>query len=211
MTDAPRRIEVDYRHSDIPLESLIQHLQKLNSRGPLWHRVVKLVCWIGLVVALFALFQLVSSRRAAGPELVIVDFAAGVVVTLLTLVMLNQPTYRRTIAAIKDAPSRRQGIRIVLDDSGMTLIGTGLRIFQSWKTVVNVDVVDQTTLIMPSMGEFYAVPHFGLPADVTPEILSNRIDAWRKAAERTPWPDQPPFSSTVMESLPTPKVPPSFF
>ena len=206
MSAVPNQIEVDFRYSDLPLEQLIQHVWKLNRDRR--HVAVKIAFWIALTAAVVAAVLLIKARRSTGPELVAIDFAVGMLATLLALWFQTTPTSRKMISAMQNSPSRSSGTRTVLDEKGITVLGAGSRISHSWRSIVEVVVAHETTLIMASRCEFFPIPHHALPTEVTPALLAASIDAWRGAAERNPWPDPPPFSSTVLVSLSSPRVRP---
>lgn len=210
MNQPLERIEIDFRFSDIPLDQLMCVAQKRNrKRGVL--RLIALITWPVLVFGFLGLLRFIDGDATNSKKIIGIAFVAGTGATLLSLLLLNRPSYLRMLQAMKDAPSRIAGTRAVLDPKGLTFLGTGSRNFLSWRSVTDVIVAHDTTLIMPSSAEFYAIPHIGLPSSLSPEAFAVQIEAWRKAAAKNPWPDPPPFSSTVLQSLPTRKDPPSFF
>lgn len=180
MTALQDQIEVAFTFADVPLPRLMKRVQAFHRPNRAWQILVSVAGWLVLTIGLLGLFQLGNGYPADGPEFAMVGFAAGMVATVLVLMLMSRAMVKSSIAAITAARSRQGQVRIVLGADGLAYHGHGLSVIQSWENVEEVVVVQDATLIMPSLSEFYPVPHAKLPAGITPEILLERIALWRK-------------------------------
>lgn len=175
-------IEVRFRYADLPLRKLFNKVQLMNRGSKALSILLAVIMWIAVLIAVLGLLSLRDEYRMEGVEATLFGFSLGVLITLLVLILLNKPRYRRMIDAICQSPSRKDGLRMVLDRQGLRVFGTGHQVFQSWSSVEKVVSVQDVTLIMPSRCEFYPLPHNCLPAGLNPDELARRIVAWRAAA-----------------------------
>ncbi len=180
MSEIQDQIEVAFRFTDVPLPRLMKRLQAYHRPYRAWQILVSVAGWPVLTFGFLGLSKLRNGYSAEGPEFAIVGFAAGMVATVLVLTLMSRAMFKSSIAAITAALSRQGQVRIVLGPDGLAYHGQGLSVVESWKNVLEVIVVQDFTLILPSRSEFYPVPHANLPAGITPEILLERIAVWRK-------------------------------
>ena len=184
MADEP--IEVEFDFADVPLRQLMRKVQTFHRPNLAVQILVSAAAWLVLTLGFLGLFQLGNGYQAMGPEFAIIGFAAGMVATVVVLLLLTRATVRSHIAAILSAQSRQGRVRVVLDANGLEYRSQGLYLRQSWDTIQEVVVVGDVTMVMPSHAEFYPVPHAGLPAGMSPDGLLERIASWRKEQDAKP-------------------------
>lgn len=182
MNPSEDQIEVKFAYAELPLKKLFGKVQLLNGPNRLVSVLVAVIWWIVLLVLIVGIFQLAGGYPMDGLEFVVFGFSLGVLSTVVVLALLHQPRVNRTLAALTTSRSRRDGLTMTLDGTGVTLQGTGHNVFQSWRTVEDVLVIQNVTLIMPSRAEFYPVPHEYLPPGIDAEDLARRIAGWRAAS-----------------------------
>lgn len=183
MTADEDRIEVEFSFENLPLRRLLQRVQSFHRPNRALQILVSVAWWLVLTIGFVGLLQIGKGYPVEGPEFLVIGFSAGMVVTVLVLILMNRMVVKSSVAAIRAARSRQGRVRIVLSADGLAYHGAGLSSLQSWANVDEVVVVRDVTLIMPSRAEFYPLPHANLPTGITPERLLRRIGEWRKAAE----------------------------
>lgn len=186
MTGAVEPIEVEFEFADVPLRQLMREVQSFHRPNRAVQILVSVAAWLVLVLGFLGLLQLWDGYQAKGPEFAIIGFAAGMVATVVVLLLLTRATVRSHIAALLSAQSRQGRVRVVLDANGLEYRSQGLNLRQSWDNIQEVVVVGDVTLVMPSHAEFYPIPHAGLPAGMSPDGLFERIASWRKEQDAKP-------------------------
>lgn len=186
MTAAVQSIEVAFDFADVPLRQLMRKVQSFHRPNRAVQILVSAVGWLVLTLGFLGLFQLGNGHPPVGPEYALIGFAAGMVATVLVLMVLTRAVVRSHIAALMSARSRQGLVRVVLDADGMDYQSPGLSTHQSWDNIQEVVVVGDFTMVMPSLAEFYPIPHAGLPAGTSPEALLERIASWRKERDARP-------------------------
>lgn len=180
MTAAAGSIEVEFDFADLPLRQLMRKVQSFHRPNRAVQIGVSVAGWLVLTLGFLGLFQLGNGHPAKGPEYAIIGFAAGMVATVLVLMLLTRAVVSSHIAALLSAQSRHGRVKVVLDAEGMEYRSPGLSTRQSWENIQEVVVVGDVTMVMPSHAEFYPIPHAGLPAGTSPEGLLQCIASWRK-------------------------------
>jgi hypothetical protein len=186
MTGAVEPIEVEFDFADVPLRQLMRRVQSFHRPNRAVQILVSASAWLVLTLGFLGLFRLGDGYEAKGPEFAVIGFAAGMVATVLVLMLLTRATVGSHIAALLSAQSRQGRVRVVLDANGLEYRSQGLSTRQSWDNIQEVVVVGDFAMVMPSHAEFYPIPHAGLPAGMSPDGLLDRIASWRKERDARP-------------------------